>query len=185
MLEKVFFIKMQYSIHAAMKKCLLFILLLIMTSCMSQSEKRPPYQLIFYLVQNVNDAAPLKVDVLFLKSKEEFMNSDFFSLQSNTNGSLGDKLVNEDQFFILPTKQPHILQEKSQPDIKYIGIIAEYSKWDEKKWRIALPAPRPEKPPFYKFWRSAPDKLQVCIKVTNEGLTQDLNCATWTEKHHE
>ncbi|MCC8378252.1 MULTISPECIES: type VI secretion system lipoprotein TssJ [unclassified Xenorhabdus] len=161
-----------------MAKRILLTFLLIMAGCSSQQpEKLPPYQLVFNIAPNVNDSAPLKIDVMLLKSKEEFMSADFFSLQGNAKAALGDKLVNEDRFFILPTEHVRHLLEQNQPEIHYIGIVAEYRQLDGKKWRIALPVSVPAKPPFYKFWRSAPDKLQVCIKVTGSGLTPDLTCA--------
>ncbi|WP_244589862.1 type VI secretion system lipoprotein TssJ [Xenorhabdus budapestensis] len=181
-LRKTILIKTLYSIiywikGAFLSSFLLISLLLIMTGCSSQPEKLPPYKLIFNIASNVNDSAPLKVHVFLLKSNEEFMSTDFFSLQDKVKDTLGDKLVNEDRFFILPFERAHYLLEKNQPEISYIGIIAEYKQLDGKKWRTSFPVPVPEKPPFYEFWRFAPDELQVCVKVTGKGLSPTLNCA--------
>ncbi|WP_340620523.1 type VI secretion system lipoprotein TssJ [Xenorhabdus siamensis] len=180
-------IKTLYSINYWIKRIflpsfLLISLLLIMTGCSSQPEKLPPYKLIFSIASNVNDSAPLKIHVFLLQSNEEFMSADFFSLQDKAKDTLGDKLVNEDRFFILPFERTHYLLEKNQPEISYIGIIAEYKQLDGKKWRISFSVPVPEKLPFYEFWRSAPDELQVCVKVTGKGLSSSSisstsNCA--------
>nr|WP_081989047.1 MULTISPECIES: type VI secretion system lipoprotein TssJ [Xenorhabdus] len=180
-LRKTILIKTLYSINCWIKRAflpsLLFTLLLIMTGCSSQPEKLPPYKLIFNIASNVNDSAPLKIHVFLLQSNEEFMSADFFSLQDKAKDTLGDKLVNEDRFFILPFERAHSLLEKNQSEISHIGIIAEYKQLDGKKWRISFPVPVPEKLPFYEFWRSAPDELQVCVKVTGKGLSSTSNCA--------
>ncbi|MDC9596163.1 type VI secretion system lipoprotein TssJ [Xenorhabdus anantnagensis] len=145
------------------------------TGC-SSKEKPPPYKLIFDTEPNVNDSAPMKVDVFLLKSNEEFMSADFFSLQDKAKGTLGDKLVNSDLLFIRPSQPTHCLLEKNLPEANYIGLIAEYKNLSGKKWRISFPVPVPEKPSFYEFWRSPSNELHVCIKVTNNGLSLIKEC---------
>jgi type VI secretion system protein VasD len=155
-----------------------------MTGCSSSPPpdvKTPPYKLIFNTAGNVNNSAPLKIHIILLTSQEDFMSADFFALQSKAKETLGDKLVSEDQFFILPNKNKYSFLEKNQPEASYIGVIAEYSQLNNKKWRIVFPTPALEHIPFYKFWRSKPDALQTCIKVTGNGLTPDLNCVAGTE----
>ncbi|BET96737.1 type VI secretion system lipoprotein TssJ [Xenorhabdus sp. TCT-1] len=142
----------------------------------------PPYKLIFNTESNVNDSAPVKVDVFLLKSNEEFISADFFSLQSKAQNTLGDKLVNKTLFFIRPFQPTHCLLEKNQPEANYIGLIAEYKELNGKKWRISFPVPVPEKPSFYEFWRTPSDELRLCVKVTNTGLSLikecNLSCVT-------
>ncbi|MDR0218551.1 MAG: type VI secretion system lipoprotein TssJ, partial [Enterobacteriaceae bacterium] len=128
-----------------------------------------------------NNSAPLKIHIIFLTTKEKFMSANFFNLQNNIKNILGDKLIYEEQFFITPDKYHYNLSEKNQPKANYIGVIAEYMQLDDKYWRISFPIPTPEHIPFYKFWRSKPDALQVCIKVTGNGLNPDLNCAEGAE----
>ncbi|AOM40241.1 type VI secretion system lipoprotein TssJ [Xenorhabdus hominickii] len=177
----------------SISKPLLAVLLLTipigtMTGC-SSTPKLPPYKLIFNSVSGVNDSAPLKIHVILLKSNEEFMSADFFSLQNKAQDTLGDKLVNEDRFFIRPSQHTHCLVEKNLPEANYIGIIAEYRQLDGKKWRISFPVPIPEKPSFYEFWRSSPDELNVCVKATNNGLSLikecHLSCVAGAEKNNE
>ncbi|PHM73432.1 outer membrane lipoprotein [Xenorhabdus kozodoii] len=132
----------------------------------------------------------MKIDIFLLKSNEEFMSADFFSLQDNARKNmLGDKLVNKNQLFIRPSQATHCLLEKSQPEANYIGLIAEYKELNGKKWRISFPVPVPEKPSFYEFWRSPSDELRVCVKVTNHGLSLikecHLSCVAGAEKNNE
>lgn len=161
-------------------------ILIAITGC-SSKVKLPPYTLIFNTDSNVNNSAPVKIDVFLLKSNEEFMSADFFSLQDKTQNTLGDKLVNEDQFFIRPSQPTHYLLEKNQPEANYIGLVAEYTKLNGKKWRISFPVPVPSS--FYAFWRSPSDELRVCVKVTSNGLSlikeDDVNCEAGDKKNNE
>ncbi|KMJ44196.1 hypothetical protein AB204_15685 [Xenorhabdus khoisanae] len=166
-------------------------LLITLAGCSSQEKKTklPPYKIIFTNTSNVNNSSPLKIHLILLKSNEEFMSADFFALQDKAQDTLGDKMVNEDQFFIRPSQPKHCLLEKNLSEANYIGIIAEYKQLNGKKWRISFPVPIPEKPSFYEFWRSSPDELHVCVKVTNNGLSLikecNLSCAAGTEENNE
>ncbi|WP_228005638.1 type VI secretion system lipoprotein TssJ [Xenorhabdus sp. BG5] len=155
--------------------------LIAITGCSSKANL-PPYKLIFNSASNVNDSAPVKIDVFLLKSNEEFMSADFFSLQDKAQNTLGDKLVNKNLLFIRPFQPTHCLLEKNQPEANYIGLIVEYKKLNGKKWRISFPVPVPEKPSFYEFWRTPSDELRLCVKVTNNGLSLikecNLSCVT-------
>ncbi|OTA20646.1 outer membrane lipoprotein [Xenorhabdus beddingii] len=154
---------------------LLPLILMAFAGCSSSPEQKilPPYQLHFDAQPNVNDSAPLKIRVMLLKSKEEFMSADFFALQGDTKAVLGDKWVNVDQFFLLPAQKSHFLREKNVPEASYIGILAEYKQLNGKRWRISFPVPEPEEPAFYQFWASSPDELNIDIQVTANGLALD------------
>ncbi|WP_230333042.1 type VI secretion system lipoprotein TssJ [Xenorhabdus nematophila] len=154
----------------------LLTLLITVTGCSSQEKTPPPYKIIFDIAAKVNDSAPLKMHVILLKSGEEFMSADFFSLREKAQNVLDDKLINEDPFFIRPAQTVYCLSEKNQPDANYIGIIAEYNQLNGKKWRLLFPVPTAEKPAFYEFWRSSPDELPVCVKVTHNGLSFTKEC---------
>ncbi|MBI6550371.1 type VI secretion system lipoprotein TssJ [Xenorhabdus lircayensis] len=157
---------------------LLFLTLITLTGCASSPEQKklPPYKLIFDTTNSVNDSAPLKIRVILLKSNVEFMSADFFSLQGNAQAVLGDKLVNTEQFFLLPFQHKYFLLEKNTPETSYIGIFAEYKQLDGKKWRISVPVPIPEQPAFYEFWVSSPDELSIYIQVTANGLSFINKC---------
>ncbi|WP_319927288.1 type VI secretion system lipoprotein TssJ [Xenorhabdus littoralis] len=159
---------------------LVFMTLVLMAfaGCSSSPEQKklPPYKLIFDATTNVNDAAPLKIHIILLQSDTEFMSADFFSLQSNAQAVLSDKWVNADQFFLLPFQHQRFLLEKNTPEIRCIGIFAEYKQLNGKRWRISLPVPIPEQPSFYAFWASPPDELNIYIKVTANGLNSTQKC---------
>lgn len=62
----------------------------LLSGCGSSSHSVPThYSLVFRAHPQVNDAAPLKVRVLLLKSDADFMSADFYSLQNNAAGLLG------------------------------------------------------------------------------------------------
>ncbi len=165
-----------HSIRGLLKRIFLSTFLIAVAGCSSSAKKLPPYKIIFDTTSGVNDSAPLKMHIILLKSREKFMSADFFSLQENAQDSLGDKLVNEDQFFIRPAQPTYCLLKENLPEANYIGIIAEYHQVSGKRWRISFPVPIPEKPAFYEFWRSSPDELHVCVKVTNNGLSLIKEC---------
>ncbi|OTA19575.1 lipoprotein [Xenorhabdus beddingii] len=173
-----------------LKGICLSLFLMVMAGCSSPPAKLPPYEIIFETASaGINDSAPLKMHIILLKSDEEFMSADFFALQDKAQNTLGDKMINEDQFFIRPSQSTHCLVEKNLPEARYIGIIAEYRQLGDKKWRISFPVPRPERPSSYQFWRSSPDELRVCVKVTNHGLILikecDLSCTAGNEENNE
>ncbi|MDX7989789.1 type VI secretion system lipoprotein TssJ [Xenorhabdus littoralis] len=167
----------------------LSLFLLTIAGCSSEEKKLPPYKIIFDTASGSNNSAPLKMRVILLKSSEKFMSADFFSLQENAQNVLDDKLINEDQLFVRPSQPIHCLLEKNKSEANYIGIIAEYQQLNGKKWRLSFPVPIPEKPAFYEFWRSVPDELRVCVKVTNNGLSLikkcDLSCTAGNEENDE
>ncbi|MDC9590230.1 type VI secretion system lipoprotein TssJ [Xenorhabdus sp. XENO-10] len=150
---------------------LLFFPLITLTGCSSSEQKKlPPYNLIFYATNNVNDSSPLKIRVFLLKSNSRFISADLFSLQDNAQKELGNSLINSDAFFLLPSQHKYFLLEKNTPEASYIGILAEYKQLNGKKWRISLPVPSPKKSAFYKFWVSPPDTLDIYIQVTANAL---------------
>ncbi|MCK8410992.1 type VI secretion system lipoprotein TssJ, partial [Erwinia amylovora] len=52
------------------------------------------YSLVFQAHPQINNSAPLKVRVLLLKSVAVLMAADFYSLQTNPQGVLGQNLLN-------------------------------------------------------------------------------------------
>ncbi|MDC9595423.1 type VI secretion system lipoprotein TssJ [Xenorhabdus anantnagensis] len=150
---------------------IVFFPLIALTGCSSSEQKKlPPYNLIFYATNNVNDSSPLKIRVFLLKSNSKFISADLFSLQDNAQKELGNSLINSDAFFLLPSQHNYFLSEKNNPEASYIGILAEYKQLDGKKWRISLPIPSPKKPAFYKFGAASPDTLDIYIEVTANAL---------------
>ncbi|EXU74440.1 MULTISPECIES: type VI secretion system lipoprotein TssJ [Erwinia] len=143
----------------------------LLSGCGSSSHSVPThYSLVFRAHPQVNDAAPLKVRVLLLKSDADFMSADFYSLQNNAAGLLGGNLLNSDQFFLMPGQLNKALKGQTTPEARYIGILAEYQSLDGKKWRLSLPLPVPDEGHFYQIWQSSPDELKADIIADISGL---------------
>ena len=70
--------------------------------------------------------------MLLLKSDADFMSSDFYSLQNNASATLGANLLNSDVFFLMPGQLSKTLSGQSDPEARYIGVMAEYQKLDGK-----------------------------------------------------
>ncbi|CAI0782695.1 type VI secretion system lipoprotein TssJ [Serratia quinivorans] len=157
---------------------LVFLLLgaLVLNGCMSSAKSVPSrYSLVFDADSQVNTAAgqrpaPIKIRVLLLRSDAEFMDADFFSLQSDAKSVLGNSLLDSDQFFLTPGQRGKKLGGQSTLETRYIGIIAEYQNLDGKAWRISLPLPKPTETNFYKVWQFSPDELEAHIVAGINGL---------------
>ncbi|WP_051937374.1 MULTISPECIES: type VI secretion system lipoprotein TssJ [Erwinia] len=143
----------------------------LLTGCSSSSHSDPSqYNLMFQAHPQVNNAAPLKVRVMLLKSDADFMSADFYSLQNNAAALLGGNLLNSEQFFLMPGQLNKTVSGQSIPEARYIGILAEYQTLDGKKWRLSLPLPAPGSASFYKFWQSSTDELKAEIIADIGGL---------------
>lgn len=161
------------------RRCGLLILILAaltLSGCMSSAKSVPSrYSLVFDADRQVNAVAgqrpaPIKIRVLLLRSDAEFMEADFFSLQSDAKSVLGASLLDSDQFFLTPGQMGKKLSGQSTLETRYIGIIAEYQNLDGKAWRISLPLPEPTETNFYKVWQFSPDELEAHIVAGISGL---------------
>ncbi|MCL2894477.1 type VI secretion system lipoprotein TssJ [Brenneria tiliae] len=145
--------------------------LTLLSGCVSSSRSEPSsYILNFYAHPEINDAAPLKVRVLLLKSDAGFMSADFYSLQNNAQAVLGANLLNVDEFFLMPGQLNRTPTGQTPTDARYIGIMAEYQVLDGKKWRISLPLPAANKDSFYKFWKWSSDELKASVFLDIDGI---------------
>lgn len=157
-------------------QALLLLCTLALGGCMSSAKSVPSrYSLAFDADRQVNAAAgqhpaPIKLRVLLLRSSAEFMDADFFSLQNDAKGVLGNSLLDSDQFFLTPGQIGKKLAGQATLDARYIGIIAEYQNLDGKAWRITLPLPEPTETNFYKVWQFSPDELEAHIVAGINGL---------------
>lgn len=160
--------------HAFLRQSLLAFYLIMATllgGCTSASHSDPSrYNLHFQAHPQINSSAPLKVRVMLLKSDAEFMSSDFYSLQNQSQKVLGNNLINSDEFFLMPGQLSKNLSGPSSADARYIGIMAEYQSLDGKKWRISLPLPDSGDTPFWKFWKRSSDELQANLYLDVNGI---------------
>lgn len=140
----------------------------VLTGCSLFSHSVPThYSLAFNSHPQTNNAAPLKVRVLLLRSDADFMSADFYSLQNSTASLLGSSLLNSEQFFLMPAQSNKTLSLPIAPDARYIGILAEYQSLDGKKWRLSLPLPAVNK---NGPWQASSDELKVSINADASGL---------------
>ena len=123
----------------------------LVSGCTSSSHSDPSrYNLQFQAHPQINDSAPLKVRVLLLKSDADFMSSDFYSLQNNASATLGANLLNSDVFFLMPGQLSKTLSGQSDPEARYIGVMAEYQ--------------------IYQFWKWSADELQANVFLDVNGI---------------
>jgi len=143
----------------------------VLSGCSSSSHSvATHYRLVFRAHPQINDGAPLKVRVLLLKSDADFMSADFYSLQNHAPALLAGNLLNSEQFFLMPGQLNKTLKGETTPEVRYIGILAEYQSLDGKKWRLSLPLPVPDEGHFYQIWQSSPDELKADIIADISGL---------------
>ncbi len=119
---------------------------------------------------------PLKVRAFKLMATTEFMNADFFSLQTNGAATLGSNLSGQEQFFLHKNNRLASMLITKNPDFISIGFIAEYQKLDGKIWRtsVKLPTPPPVKNSFFKQFlpkKTATYQVDILVRATEKGLT--------------
>ena len=128
------------------------------------------YNLQFQAHPKINDSTPLKITVLLLKSDAEFMSSDFFSLQNNMSNTLGENFLNSDVFFLMPGLLLKSLSGQRSPDVRYIGVMAEYQNLNGKKWRVSIPLPALSENYIYQFWKWSADEFQASVLLDVNGI---------------
>lgn len=150
--------------------------ILPLTGCATFFKTTPArYGLIFDAAAQVNimadeRPAPIKISILVLKSDTEFLATDFFSLQRDPQGALGDKLLDRSQFFLMPGQTGKALNGELEPEARYIGVVAEYQNFDGKIWRVLLSLPDPEKTKFHIAWPFQRNELKAHIVADVNGL---------------
>lgn len=152
-------------------QALLLAALTLLAGCVSSSRSvAVQYSLVFQAHPQINDSAPLKVRVLLLKSDADFIAADFYLLQTNPQGALGQNLLTSEQFFLMPGQTGKKLLGQSSLEARYIGIMAEYQTLDGKKWRISLPLPLPAGRHFYQIGQGDADRLRADIIADINGV---------------
>lgn len=148
-----------------------FAMLTLLAGCGSTTSSTPTqYSLLFQAHPQINQSAPLKVRVLWLKSDADFMSADFYSLQNNAQSLLGANLLDSEQFFLMPGQTNKKIVGRNNPDARYIAIMAEYQALDGKTWRLSLPLPQPSGSHFYEVWKSSDDELRAEILADISGI---------------
>ncbi|MBP6563658.1 MAG: type VI secretion system lipoprotein TssJ, partial [Neisseriaceae bacterium] len=81
--------------------------------------------------------SPVRLDVYQLTANHEFNQSDYFDLADNAEESLGDKLIQRDRHMVRPGALMNLTMQLDS-HTKYVGIVAGYREYDEKKWKLTL-----------------------------------------------
>ncbi len=141
----------------------------VLMGCTSHSEPTH-YSLAFQSHPQTNNAAPLKVRVLLLRSDADFMSADFYSLQNTTAALLGGNLLYSEQFFLMPANSSKTVTVPAAPEARYLGILAEYQALDGKTWRLSLPLPVAGNGTAGAIWQTSSDEVKANINADAGGL---------------
>lgn len=87
------------------------------------------------------EARPLSVRVLRLASVDDFLETGFFELDSDTKGVLGGDLIAEDTFTLAPGAT-QIYQRQFENDARFVAIMAAYRDIESANWRGFFDVPR-------------------------------------------
>ena len=92
---------------------------------------------------SAGQAKPVRVRVLRLANGATFAEADFFALDQNLAGVLGDELKGVDEFVLAPGAI-QVWQKKLDEETRVIGIMAAYQAIDTAQWRAWNEVPRNE-----------------------------------------
>ncbi|MER2472350.1 type VI secretion system lipoprotein TssJ [Photorhabdus laumondii] len=121
-----------------------FILLsiLLTVSCSTNKvEKSILYTIKFQTQGDINNSAPLKLNILLLNDPDKFNQADIGSLQTNTRSVLANSVIYQRSIFLLPRKEENDISitVNAPSTEKYIAIWAEYQNITDKQWRLIIP----------------------------------------------
>jgi type VI secretion system protein VasD len=123
---------------------------------------------------NPNDQGvgnPLRIMIYALKSPDEFMSSDFFTITEENTPSLQQQMEKVYDGIVLPNKKKKI-ELAPNNDITAIGVIAAYRDIEKTEWKAVIhPLPEKRVQPWYKrilSWKRPP---APAIKVSVERLS--------------
>ncbi|OCQ54572.1 Type VI secretion lipoprotein [Photorhabdus australis subsp. thailandensis] len=153
-----------------------FILLsiLLSVSCAANKvEKNIPYTIKFQAYGDINNRAPLRLNILLLSDPDKFNQADIGSLQRNTHSALDNTVLYQKSIFLLPTKEQNDISItiNTPSTEKYIAIWAEYQSIGDKQWRIVIPLSSFPTAPYLSVLNPfSSSELYQLITVTSHGL---------------
>ena len=121
--------------------------------CGSDEEEPPPppppptvVSLTLQATPDVNqteagEARPVSVRVLRLASVDDFLETGFFELDSDTKGVLGGDLIGEDAFTLAPGAT-QVYQRQFEEDARFVAVMAAYRDIEGVNWRGVADVPR-------------------------------------------
>ncbi|MGV7962890.1 type VI secretion system lipoprotein TssJ [Photorhabdus tasmaniensis] len=121
-----------------------FILLSIFltVSCSANKvEKTIPYTIKFQAQGNINNSAPLRLNIFLLNDPDKFNQADTSALQKTPNSALDNTVLYRKSIFFMPIKGKNDISITiNTPSAeKYIAIWAEYQNITDKQWRLVIP----------------------------------------------
>lgn len=100
-------------------------------------------ELNFQVASNVNPddqghASPIVLDVLVLRNKRQFEQEDFLSLYQNARQQLGKDLIRKIRLKEFIPGEHRTEKLKLADDAHYLGVMAEYSRYDKAQTKVVL-----------------------------------------------
>lgn len=83
-------------------------------------------------------ASPVVVQLLELKHPVAFEQADFFSLYGHAEQALPKDWVSSEELELRPGEQV-VLKLRSEPQSRYVGVVAAYRDLPHVQWRWVLP----------------------------------------------
>ncbi len=143
--------------------------LIMLAGCTSSSPRIPAsYHLSFLAHPQLSQSAPLKISVLQLASDIDFLTTDFWSLQRQTQQALGGDVLHIGQLWLRAGQLNQNLSGDITAGARYIGIIAQYPAPDGKVWRLSLPLASEQR--SFAIWPGSPEALRAEIVVDINGM---------------
>jgi type VI secretion system protein VasD len=162
--------------------CLTSACLLLIAGCAATEHAAAvPYSITFDVAGDVNQdasrrATPIVLKVFQLKTSSAFDSADFFSLQSKPDGVLGNELLSVDRIIVRPGES-RTLHYSGSVDAHAIGVVAEYRRIEQSRWKLTIPLPPAKQLNFYRFWQTSPAELKVTVAVNNGGVALGTQAA--------
>ena len=85
-------------------------------------------------------ASPIAVTVYRLSGTKAFNEADFFRLQRDAAGTLGNELVGRTDYVLAPG-DVKLFEREMEPNERFIGVVAAYRGIGQANWRAAAPVP--------------------------------------------
>lgn len=130
-------------------------ILLILIGC--SSPPKPPIAQVSLNVQpNINlystaetkesEARPVVIRFYELTSLATFDSADFFSIFNEYKATLGNELLNSEEFRLIPG-QKQKFNRTLHLDTRYVGVVAAFRDLEHSQWRTSVTIPVKEQSP--------------------------------------
>ncbi len=106
------------------------------------SEQESIVRLYVRSAKNINpdlsgEPSPVRLQIYQLKSDHLFMNTDYYSLNSDPKEALGTTYINHEEYEILPDAWVPMKEIKLNSKTEAIGVLAFFNDIDNSEWRTA------------------------------------------------